>query len=209
MLRVATAARRPAISEKQPLKLNAKKGSELRAYPKDRKDQVRIDGASTTHDTLQQIIRASIMRQVYFLFFPLLLASCEVSENPRNSYDGYVSRVVSGLPFDEGLNYFSKRKTEQIEAALLDTMERMDKTREDAIGLYSSVSQRIQACVALSFVEETTIGQKSTLVYTQKDTCSSDAKMADLRIVSLVYEDGWKIDEIDMTFSDSETAPPN
>ena len=142
------------------------------------------------------------MKHIAALSLMLLLIACGEKKPPAEIYQEYNNRVISGLPFDEEIAYFSKRKALEIEEAIAKAMQQSNKTRPEIIAVFNSMAQKIEKCMSISLLEEMIDGNQATVTFSQKDTCNQDPdlKVAGKRIISMVDEDGWKIDEIDMAF---------
>lgn len=144
------------------------------------------------------------MRKILVLFLIIFPVSYAEAQTPSQVYEEYNSRVISGASFEEGILYFSKRKWAKVEDAIAEVMKQGEKSRSEVIEIATTASQRIEKCMSISLLEEKITDDRATVIYTQKDDCNKDPSLtvADKRIIRMVNEDGWKIDEIEMAFSE-------
>lgn len=142
------------------------------------------------------------MRKTLALFAIVFPISCAQAQTPREVYEEYRGREIAGLAFDGQSPYFSKRKWAEVEESLDEAVRQNNKSRAELMAFFSKFSQRIEKCMSITLLEETVTGNRAAVIYAQEDNCNKDpdVTVAPTRIVTMVDEDGWKIDEIEMTF---------
>ena len=121
-----------------------------------------------------------------------LIAGCNSSQTPHETYTEYNNKVISGISYEEDKAYHSIDKQLEVESMFPRYMTQMKKSREEVIALYLDVTQRVAQCKEVSLVSETIEDNKASLEYQLRDTCS-DAVPLQKQLVRMVNEDGWKI----------------
>lgn len=124
----------------------------------------------------------------------LLLVGCAEPESPSEFYERYNQKVIDGLSFAEDAAHFSARKRAQVEARLAAA----EQGREQLIAAYLQFSREVARCKTLHLQSQQLQEQRAELLYTQTDSCGNAAAEPEKHRVKLVWEDGWKIDEVEI-----------
>jgi hypothetical protein len=130
-----------------------------------------------------------------WICIPLLLAGCSEPELPSQFYERYNQKVIDGISFAEDAAHFSAAKRAQVEARLAASGE---QGREQMISAYLQFSREVARCKALQLQSHQVEEQRAELVYAQTDRCGKAAAEAEMHKVTLVWEDGWKIDAVEI-----------
>ena len=129
----------------------------------------------------------------------ILLSGCTAERTPSQIYEEYNARVIGGIIFDDEKAYYTKRKQDEVESKFPHYMKKMEKSREEVIEFYSKFSQEHAKCKELSLVREAINKSIAELEYSQKDICGNKATTPEKQLVRMINEDGWKIDEIEIS----------
>lgn len=90
--------------------------------------------------------------------------------------------------------HFSARKRTEVEQRLA----AKPGGRERLITAYLEFSREVARCKPLQLESEQVEAERAQLVYAQTDTCGNSAAQPEKQRVTLVWEDGWKIDEVEI-----------
>ena len=132
-----------------------------------------------------------------WIWIPLLLAGCSEPELPSQFYERYNQKVIDGISFAEDAAHFSAGKRAQVEARLA-ALPAGEQGREQMIAAYLQFSREVARCKALQLQSQQVEEQRAELVYAQTDRCGKAAAEAETHKVTLVWEDGWKIDAVEI-----------
>lgn len=126
-----------------------------------------------------------------------LILGCSQSDSPKEIYDKYVQMEVSGITVEQFISSYSKRKQEEIEGAVRDTMKKNGLNRKQTIETYLPIFQRFAKCKTLVFLDQKIDGNKAIISYKSTDDCTGEVNIKK-EIIYMVNEDGWKIDDNDI-----------
>lgn len=143
------------------------------------------------------------MRRYSFAALLILsLGACASPRDPSDVYEEYNQRVIAGMSFEEEMDYFTSRKRQEVEQQLPEMMSRTGRTRAEVIDVYQDFSRQMAKCTEITLAEERIEEATAYLVYDQRDTCGSESgtnEAGGKQSVRLVDEDGWKIDEVEIS----------
>ena len=142
------------------------------------------------------------MRHVKFLLLislTLLAMGCAREKSPSQVFSEYNAKVIEGIDYEADKAYYSKRKQADVESKLPQYMERMSKSREEAIRFYLDFSRSVAKCKEIHLVNEAIEGNTARLEYSQKDVCGNESTSPEKQTVKMIKEDGWKIDDIEIS----------
>ncbi len=150
-----------------------------------------------TYCTKRQILK-------HALFVTLLgsIVACQQQEglSPHAFYTDYTQKTITGkLSFEEDATHFSNRKRSELEPKMLAMMTSSGKTREELTRIYLDFSRGVAKCKKIELESESINGNVATLVYKQTDICGNKSATQELQKVRLVNEDGWKIDNVEIS----------
>jgi len=126
-----------------------------------------------------------------------LLVGCAEPESPSQFYERYNQRVIDGISFADDAAHFSARKRAQVEARLA-ALPAGESGREQMIASYLQFSREVARCKTLQLQSQQVQEQRAELLYAQTDSCGKAAAEPEKHKVILVWEDGWKIDEVEI-----------
>ncbi len=137
---------------------------------------------------------------LFLIQFSLLtsLLGCSLEMKPGQVYQEYNSKVIDGMTFEEEKKYYSKRKQAEIEAKFPTYMKQMNKSRKEVIDFYLDFTSKHAKCKKLQLMTEIIKGDTAELVFLQTDICGNNSNTEEKQIINMVYENGWKIDEIEI-----------
>lgn len=146
-----------------------------------------IAGASKEGSTVKYalIALATLVIAAAMVFWP------EGRAAPEEAFAAYREAVLSGRTFEEDLGYYSAERQAEMEQQVAD--RGIDGER--LMTIYLRETQKAESCSAPQLRESEVEGDTARLVYTVNDTCRSygDEDRV-LRRLSMVWEDGWKIE---------------
>lgn len=128
----------------------------------------------------------------------LLLGACSSPKAPSVVYEEYNQQIIAGMAFEEEVTYFTKRKQQEVEAQFPPLMDRTNRTRDEVIELYQTISRELAKCKQISLAEEQIEGNTAYLVYDQRDICGNASESNEKHSVRMVDEGGWKIDDVEI-----------
>lgn len=142
------------------------------------------------------------MKKMLILFLIIFPVSYAEAQTPSQVYEEYNDRIIAGLSFEERLPYFSERRSAAMQNSLNETMKKYDMPRSEAIDALIKYPTGYVRCLSMSLVEEEITDNQATMTYANKDICDRDPalKIAQKRVITMVDEEGWKIDKIQMRF---------
>jgi|GEM_PF-1175267 len=129
----------------------------------------------------------------------LFLSGCGAAEDPNQIYLDYNNRVIQGLPFVEETIFFTERKLAEIKSSFPRYMVQMKKSEEEVIKFYSSFSQSVAKCKEITLADKIQTESSATLTYTQRDICGNGNGGMEKQVVSMIKENGWKIDSVEIS----------
>lgn len=129
----------------------------------------------------------------------LSLTGCSAQKLPNQVYSEYNSKVINGISYDEDKSYYTKRKQQEIESKFPRYMKQMNKSRNEVIEFYLNFSRDVAKCKEITLSSEVIKGDTAILEYSQKDVCGNDSASSEKQIVRMKNEDGWKIDEVEIS----------
>lgn len=125
-----------------------------------------------------------------------VLSACAPDKSPSEIYEQYNSQVVQGISFDDDKVYYTKRKQQEVESKFPQYMESMKKSRKEVIQAYLEFSQELAKCKKIELAKEIIDGNAATLEYLQTDICGNESNSEEKQTVEMIYESGWKIDDV-------------
>ena len=135
------------------------------------------------------------------LFAVFLLSACgQQAQSPSDVYLAYHERSAQAMSFDEESSYFSARQQAGIDEKIASMVERTGKSHDEITSLYLKVSQDTAKCSTLSLVEERIEGDNAFLVFDATGNCPETPTSDSRHEVTLVQENGWKFDEVEIIF---------
>ncbi|NMY41550.1 MULTISPECIES: hypothetical protein [Pseudomonadaceae] len=132
-----------------------------------------------------------------WIWIALLLVGCAEPESPSQFYERYNQRVIDGISFADDAAHFSARKRAQVEARLA-ALPAGESGREQMIASYLQFSREVARCKTLQLQSQQVQEQRAELLYAQTDSCGKAVAEPEKHKVILVWEDGWKIDEVEI-----------
>ncbi|HET6397708.1 MAG TPA: hypothetical protein VFF91_12845 [Pseudoxanthomonas sp.] len=140
------------------------------------------------------------MRYLAAMVLPFIIVGCQKEESPSTFYERYNQKVVSGIStLEDDARFYSSRKRKEVESRIPAFMKKTNKTREEAIRFYLDFSQAVAKCKKIELVEEVIDGEVAHLTYNQEDVCGNTSPIQETQKVRLVNENGWKIDEVEIS----------
>lgn len=140
------------------------------------------------------------MRYVAAIALSFIIAGCQKEESPSAFYERYNQKVISGIStLEEDARFYSSRKRKEVESKIPAFMKKTNKTREEAIRFYLDFSQAVAKCKKIELVKEVIDAKVAHLTYNQTDVCGNTSPAQETQKVRLVNENGWKIDEVEIS----------
>ncbi len=139
------------------------------------------------------------MKIVFAISFIVLIVACSSSESPSHVYETYNQEIIKGVDFSTASRFYTKRKQQEVELKFPLYMKQMKKSREDVIAFYQSFNQSVAKCKEITLVKESISDNEAHLLYAQKDICGNQSGSNEKQSIKMVNEDGWKIDEIEVS----------
>lgn len=139
------------------------------------------------------------MRTMIALAVMAALCACAPPpQSPSEVYLEYQTRSAEGITLDEDMSYWSSAKVAALDDKITSLATRMGKSREEAIEFYLDFSRKTAACSAFEVLEERVEEKDAYLVLESQDVCQPDLVDPSTHKVKLVFEKGWKIDEVEI-----------
>ena len=122
-----------------------------------------------------------------------------ISMTPDETYREYHQQVSEGISVENGKRYHSKAFTLKLDAQIKTAQQRKSNSYEDFMKVYFERQQSSAKCNAMTLASETINGKTAELVYHSKSTCDWNKVVDTDGKIRMVYEDGWKVDDIGFT----------
>lgn len=128
----------------------------------------------------------------------VLCACAPPAQSPSEVYLEYQTRSAEGITIDEDMSYWTSARVATLEDKIVSLAQRMEKSREEAIEFYLDFSRKTAACSAFEVLEERVEDTEAYLVLESRDVCQPDLVDPSTHKVKLVFEKGWKIDDVEI-----------
>lgn len=138
------------------------------------------------------------MGRILFLLIFIMFSLSKANELASDVYKKYYSEIINGITFENEKKYYSNAKVQDIEKSFPRYMKQMKKTKAEVIEFYQKFSQEVAKCKKIKLVNERILSNFTILEYYQTDTCGNISNRIEKQIIRMVYENGWKIDSIEV-----------
>lgn len=118
------------------------------------------------------------------------------SATPDETYREYYRLVTEGIGHEDGKYYHSKAFTQKFENQIKAAQKNNPKSYEDFMTIYFKRQQSSANCNSITLDSETIDAEVAELVYKNVSTCANNRIINTDNLISMVYEGGWKIDNI-------------
>lgn len=75
-------------------------------------------------------------------------------------------------------------------------MKQMNKSRDEVIAVYLEFSKGLAKCKEIFLVSEVIEEEKASLEFSQRDICGTKSTSTEKKLVKMVKEGNWKIDDV-------------